>query len=111
MAVRWSRSQLPDATDLALVFKALSNPTRVRILQWLKDPDKFPPQARTAEEVGVCLKHIQARAEVSQSTASQYMAALQSAGLVTSHRIGQWTHYRRNEEAIAALGRKLTVEV
>ena len=48
---------------------------------------------------------------VSQSTASQFMAALQRAGLVTSHRIGQWTHYRRNEEAIAALGRRVTVEV
>lgn len=31
------------------------------------------------------------------------MAALQSAGLVTSHRIGQWTHYRRDEETIARL--------
>ncbi|MDH6287491.1 DNA-binding transcriptional ArsR family regulator [Rhodococcus opacus] len=106
-----SVSELPDATDLALAFKALSNPTRVRILQWLKDPDSFPPQLEPAEEVGVCLKHIQARAEVSQSTASQYMAALQSAGLVTSHRIGQWTHYRRNEDRIARLADHIRTEL
>ncbi|MCQ4121206.1 ArsR/SmtB family transcription factor [Rhodococcus tibetensis] len=101
----------PDSTGLALVFKALSNPTRVRILQWLKDPGDFPPQLEPAEEVGVCLKHIQARAEVSQSTASQYMAALQSAGLVTSRRIGQWTHYQRNEEVIARLAEQIRTEL
>ncbi|MBY6389275.1 MULTISPECIES: ArsR/SmtB family transcription factor [Rhodococcus erythropolis group] len=89
------------ATEWEAAFKALSNPTRVQILQWLKDPGSFPPQLEPAEEVGVCLKHIQARAKVSQSTASQYMAALQTADLVTSTRIGQWTHYKRNEQQIA----------
>ena len=59
----------------------------------------------------MCLKHIQARAEVSQSTASQFMAALQRAGLVTSTRIGQWSHYQRNEAAIEALGRHVTLAV
>ena len=49
--------------------------------------------------------------EVSQSTASQFMATLQRAGLVTCTRVGQWSHYHRDEAAIAALGRKLTVEV
>ncbi|MFJ7722145.1 ArsR/SmtB family transcription factor, partial [Rhodococcus erythropolis] len=53
--------------------------------------------------VGVCLKHIQARAKVSQSTASQYMAALQAADLVTTTRIGQWRHYKRNEQQIEKL--------
>lgn len=89
--------------DLALVFKALSNPTRVAILRWLKDPSDFPAQLAPAEEVGVCLKHIQARAGVSQSTASQYMATLQGAGLVTSTRVGQWTHYKRVDERIQGL--------
>lgn len=89
------------ATAWEAVFKALSNPTRVRVLHWLKDPGSFPPQLELAEEVGVCLKHIQARAKVSQSTASQYMAALQAADLVTTTRIGQWTHYKRNEQQIA----------
>jgi len=59
------------------VFQALSNPTRLAILEWLREPDSFPPQDYPAAEVGVCLKHIQARAGVSQSTASQYMAVLQ----------------------------------
>ena len=97
--------------DLVVMFKALGHPTRLAILGWLKEPESFPPQDLPAADVGVCLKHIQARAEVSQSTASQFMATLQRAGLVTCTRVGQWSHYRRDEEAIAALGRKLTVEV
>ncbi|WP_426998080.1 ArsR/SmtB family transcription factor [Pseudarthrobacter sp. N5] len=94
--------------DVVQAFKALSHPTRLAILQWLKEPRSFPPQDQPAEEVGVCLKHIQARAKVSQSTASQFMAVLQRAGLVTSNRIGPWTHYSRNESRISALGSVIT---
>lgn len=101
----------PD-DELVLVLKALSNSTRLRILGWLRDPAAhFPPQDQPAEEVGVCLKHIQAKAEVSQSTASQYMATLQRAGLVTSRRIGQWTHYQRDEARIAALTERLRTTI
>jgi DNA-binding transcriptional ArsR family regulator len=96
---------------IVVAFKALGHPTRLAILGWLRDPESFPPQDRPAAEVGVCLKHIQARAGVSQSTASQFMATLQRAGLVTCTKIGQWSHYRRNEEAIAALSRKVALDV
>ncbi len=97
--------------DLALVFQALSNPTRLAILKWLREPGTFPPQDRPAEEVGVCLKHLQARAGVSQSTASQYLAILQRADLVTSTRIGQWTHYKRNEETLARLAEHIAADL
>jgi DNA-binding transcriptional ArsR family regulator len=97
--------------DLVAVFKALGHPTRLAILGWLKEPESFPPQDQPAGEVGVCLKHIQARAEVSQSTASQFMATLQRAGLVTCTRIGQWSHYSRNDEAIETLSRTLAVSL
>jgi DNA-binding transcriptional ArsR family regulator len=104
---------MEEIRDEAIVvaFKALGHPTRLAILGWLKDPESFPPQDRPAVEVGVCLKHIQARAGVSQSTASQFMATLQRADLVTCTKIGQWSHYRRNEEAIAALGRTVALDV
>lgn len=92
-----------EPNELESALKALANPARVRILGWLKEPESFPPQLEPASEVGVCLKHIQARAEVSQSTASQYMTSLHAAGLVTTTRIGQWTHYKRNEQQIARL--------
>jgi DNA-binding transcriptional ArsR family regulator len=98
------RVPVVDDPELTLLFKALSNPTRLRILGWLKDPHvHFGPQADPFDEVGVCVKQIQEKAGVSQSTASQFMATLQRAGLVTSTRRGHWTYYRRDERRIAEL--------
>jgi ArsR family transcriptional regulator len=97
-----------DDEAVLLALKALANPTRLAIMGWLEDPAaNFPPQDHPPDEFGVCLKHIQAKAGVSQSTASQFMATLQRAGLVTSRRMGQWTHYRRDEEALERLARRL----
>lgn len=93
--------------DLVPVFKALGHPTRLAILGWLKDPESFAPEDSATKEHGVCLKYIQARAEVSQSTASQFMSSLQRADLVTVTRAGQWSYYRRNEDTIAKLGQIL----
>lgn len=90
--------------DLLEVCKALANPTRLKIMGWLRDPaGHFAPQADPMDKVGVCVKQIQEKAGISQSTASQFMSVLQRAGLVESTRIGQWTYYRRNEGRIAAL--------
>jgi ArsR family transcriptional regulator len=90
--------------DLLEVCKALANPTRLQIMGWLRDPvEHFAPQVDPMEEVGVCVKQIQEKAGVSQSTASQFMSVLQRAGLVQSTRIGQWTYYRRNDTRIAEL--------
>jgi ArsR family transcriptional regulator len=90
--------------DLLDVFKALSNPKRLQIMAWLRDPTRyFEEQADHLEEVGVCVKQIQEKAGVSQSTASQFMSTLQRAGLVESTRIGPWTYYRRNDARIEAL--------
>jgi DNA-binding transcriptional ArsR family regulator len=90
--------------DLLEVCKALANPTRLQIMGWLRDPtEHFAPQADPIEQVGVCVKQIQEKAGISQSTASQFMAILQRAALVESARIGQWTYYRRNDARIDAL--------
>jgi DNA-binding transcriptional ArsR family regulator len=93
-----------DPDELLDVFKALSNPKRLQIMAWLRDPTAhFAPQADPMDEVGVCVKQIQEKAGISQSTASQFMAVLQRAGLVQSTRVGPWTYYRRDAERVAAL--------
>lgn len=92
--------------DLVEVFKALANPVRLQVLQWLRDPDDhFPVAGRIADphEVGICVSHIQEKLGLAQSTVSAYMASLERAGLVRSTRIGKWTHYRRDEERITRL--------
>jgi DNA-binding transcriptional ArsR family regulator len=91
--------------DLLEIFKALSNRTRLQILKGLKDPAKnFPAQDEGDVLIeGVCVSSIQEGVGLSQSTVSDYLATLQKAGLVEVRRIGQWTYYKRNETAIAAL--------
>ena len=98
---------MPDTNDELLdVFKALANPKRLQIMVWLRDPEAhFSPQPDPMDEVGVCVKQIQEKAGISQSTASQFMSVLQRAGLVQSTRIGQWTYYRRNDARISGLPR------
>lgn len=90
-------------------FKALSSDIRLQILAWLKQPEQhFPPtHAPNGWAEGVCVTHIQQKTGLSPSTASTHLAVLQRAGLVETSRSGQWTYYRRNEAAIAALARQI----
>jgi DNA-binding transcriptional ArsR family regulator len=93
----------PDP-ELPLALRALSNPIRLQLLAWLRQPVRhFVLDGAIADpvEVGVCVTHIQAKLGLAQSTVSAYMAELERAGLVRSTRIGKWTHYQRNEERIA----------
>ncbi|OAN10243.1 ArsR/SmtB family transcription factor [Exiguobacterium undae] len=91
------------------LFKALSNEVRLDILRWLKDPQTHfgKPTAHlstnSAEKGGVCVGDIQEKANLSQSTVSQYLAMLQKVGLLESERHGKWTYYRRNEQKISEL--------
>ena len=104
---------LADA-DLLNALRALSNPMRLQLLLWLREPERhFSLEGAIADpaEVGVCVSHIQAKVGLAQSTVSAYMADLQRAGLVRSTRVGKWTHYKRDEQRIAqfvaVLGRTL----
>jgi DNA-binding transcriptional ArsR family regulator len=86
-------------------FKALSNKTRLQILQWLKDPENNFPRQKAGFGNGVCVGYIQQKAGLTQSTVSEYLSLMQRTGLVTATRVGQWTYYKRNEEAFAALSK------
>jgi len=93
--------------------KALGNDRRLLILDWLKDP-----RAHFREQVdgdlvddGVCGLLIAEKLQVSQPTLSEHMRILVQAELVTAKRIKQWTFYRRNEPAIAAVKAAFTAEV
>lgn len=95
----------PDA-DLVRALRALSNPMRLQLLLWLREPDRhFSLEGAIADpvEVGVCVSHIQAKVGLAQSTVSAYLTDLQRAGLVRATRVGKWTHYKRDEQRIADL--------
>jgi DNA-binding transcriptional ArsR family regulator len=96
---------VPDP-ELIRALRALSNPVRMQLLSWLREPERhFSLEGAIADpaEVGVCVSHIQAKAGLAQSTVSAYLAELERAGLVRSTRVGKWTHYKRDEQRIAQL--------
>jgi ArsR family transcriptional regulator len=67
--------------QMELVFKALADTNRLRILGLLL----------TGE---VCVCHIQGALQISQPKASRHLAYLRKAGLVHTRRDGVWIHYR-----------------
>lgn len=97
------------------IFKALANEHRLLILNWLKNPTENFTHACHGhvdmEEVGVCVGEIQKKLDLTQSTTSHYLSMLQKVDLLIATRIGKWTYYRRNEEAIKKLSEYISEEV
>jgi DNA-binding transcriptional ArsR family regulator len=97
----------------AELFAALASARRLQVLEWLKDPRAhFPPQ-RDGDLVddGVCVCFIAEKLGVAQPTATAHMQRLARAGLVTSRRIGQWTFYKRDEDAITAVKQNIAADL
>jgi ArsR family transcriptional regulator len=80
-----------ERDELAARFKALSDPTRVAIVNRLA----------AAEEVCVC--DFVASLDLAQPTVSHHLKVLREAGLVESARRGTWAYYRLVPESVAAL--------
>ncbi len=98
---------LKTATEIG---KCLSNHARLRIMEWLKEPEKnFPPhQAINHFDDGVCVTFIQEKSGLSQSTISTYLSNMEKCGLLISTRHGKWTYLKRNEQLIETYARFLT---
>lgn len=87
--------------DIDLIFKALANPIRRQILQWLKNPAQYLPLEEYGNfNRGVCAGHIERLGQVSQSTMSNHLSVLQQAGLIQVEKYGQWSYFSRNEVLI-----------
>ena len=71
--------------ELALVFKALSDENRIRIVNYLWDGEKSA-------------RRLLAMMDISQSTLSHHMKVLSDCGLVSSYKDGKWQHYSINCE-------------
>ncbi|MBB6507067.1 ArsR family transcriptional regulator [Rhizobium soli] len=83
------------------ILKALSHPTRIEFLEWMKQPEQHFSDQDHPLEMGICAKQFERRCGLSQSTVSAHLSTLEKAGLVKTSRVGQWAFYSRDEEKIA----------
>ena len=82
-----------DAERLARMFKALGDPTRVRLLSLIAaQPDREACICDLVDPVGL-----------SQPTVSHHMKQLVEAGLVEREQRGRWAFYRVVEETLTGL--------
>jgi ArsR family transcriptional regulator len=73
-------------------FKALSDPVRMRILDFLWRPDA----ACCSHQDKVCACDVETLLGLSQPAVSHHMKILVQSGLVTAAKDGRWVYYRIN---------------
>ena len=95
------------AADLALLFKALGDPTRLKVLDLLKARGQSCCRLVARSEKGLCACDIETAVGLSQAAVSHHMDVLKRAGLVVAEKRGRWIFYSRNETAIARLAEAL----
>lgn len=81
-----------SAEELADVFKALADPTRVRLLAYVA----------AAHDGTVCACHLPGELGISQPTLSHHLKKLVAAGLLEREQRGRWAHYRVEPSTLAA---------
>ena len=81
---------MDDIEELAEVFKALSDPTRLRLVKLLSDHGDV-----------LCVNALAGRLGITQSAVSQHLRILKQARLVDSDRRGPMVHYSLNEKKFA----------
>jgi ArsR family transcriptional regulator len=82
-----------DAEETAAVFRALGDPTRVRIVNLL-----------AAAEEPVCVCEFVPTIGLSQPTVSHHLKKLTDVGLLEREQRGKWAYYTLSPEALDRLG-------
>jgi ArsR family transcriptional regulator len=81
-----------EAAATAKLFKALSDPTRVRIVNMLSVSDE-----------AICVCDFTEPMGLAQPTVSHHLKKLLDAGLIFREQRGTWSYYSLNTEAMARL--------
>jgi len=85
------------AERLAGVFKALGDPTRVRLISLIA----------AAGDGGACVCDLVEPVRLSQPTVSHHLRQLVDAGLITREQRGRWAYHRLVEGALDAVAATL----
>jgi ArsR family transcriptional regulator len=97
--------------NLVLVFKALGDPTRLKILDLLRARGKSCCGLIARDERGLCACDVEQAIGLSQAAISHHMGLLRRAGLVEGEKRGRWIFYRRNEAALAGVAEAIAKAV
>lgn len=76
-----------DLTHAATLFHALSDETRLAVLDMLREGER-------------CVCDLQDALDAAQSRLSFHLKVLREAGLVSDRKEGRWSYYRINAEAL-----------
>ena len=85
-----SRARAVSSFSAVDAFHALSDETRLAVLEMLRDGER-------------CVCDLQAALEAAQSRLSFHLKVLKDAGLVTDRKEGRWSYYALNAERFAEL--------
>jgi len=80
----------PDTKQAVQLFRALSDPTRISILERLRHGER-------------CVCELTDALDAAQSRLSFHLKVLKDAGLVTDRREGRWMYYTLNSDALTAV--------
>jgi len=86
---------MDEIEELAEIFKALSDPTRLRLIEALANC----PHDECHGEM-LCVNDLAHRVQVSQSAVSQHLRVLKQVRLVRSERHGNFVHYSLNRDRL-----------
>jgi ArsR family transcriptional regulator, arsenate/arsenite/antimonite-responsive transcriptional repressor len=97
--------------NLVAAFKALGDPTRLKIMELLKSSGNSRCGLISRNERGLCACDVERAIGLSQAAISHHMAILIREGLVKAEKRGRWMYYRRNEATIARLAEAVKIAV
>ena len=79
-----------DLTRAARLFHALSDETRLAVIEMLRDGER-------------CVCDLQAALDAAQSRLSFHLKVLKDVGVVTDRKQGRWVHYALDRDAFAEI--------
>jgi DNA-binding transcriptional ArsR family regulator len=89
-----------DLQSLSDIFKALADPTRLRLLKLLAGQSIVFCGGECDGRPFLCVGALAERLKVTQSAVSQHLRILRQAGLVKGERRGAFMHYSIDDEGI-----------
>jgi len=84
----------PEAERLATIFKALGDPTRIKLISLIA----------LAKGQGACICDLVSYVDLAQSTVSHHMKLLADTGLVQREQRGKWAFYKLNTALLEIIG-------